>query len=177
LTIDPAVSWILALGLALMFGIGAAHKAKDWPRFQAVLQNFGLLPRPAVPAVGAIVIAAEIAAAAMLTLPTARPTGAVVGVALLAIYGAALVINLFKGHTRIDCGCLGFGRHDRIGWGTVLRNAILVALAGAVALPDSPRELVAVDALTIAGGVAALTLLAAAVATLGSLPRRSGSTQ
>ena len=170
MTLDPAVSWILGLGLALLFGIAAGHKLADRARFLGVLRNYELLPAALVPPAAVVIVAAEAAAVLLLVPPAVRGHGALVAVALLATYALAIAINLLRGRTRIDCGCLGFGRHDRITWTMVARNLVLIALALALLLPASPRSLVALDALTVSAGLVAVALLAAALARLGALP-------
>lgn len=170
MTLDTAASWFLGLGLALLFGVAAGHKLADRARFLAVLGNYDLVPAGLVPLAGMAVVAAEAAAALLLTLPPVRAHGACVAVALLAAYALALAINLLRGRTRIDCGCLGFGRHDRIAWTMVARNLALIALALALLLPASPRRLVALDVLTISASLVAVALLVATLVRLGTLP-------
>jgi len=169
-TLDPAMSWLLGLGIALLFGIAAGHKLADRERFLAVLGNYDLVPARLVPLAGMAIVAAEVGAALLLVLPPVRTLGAYLSVALLAAYALAIAINLLRGRTRIDCGCLGFGRHDRIAWTMVARNLVLIALALALLLPASPRRLVALDALTISASLAAIALLVATLVRLGALP-------
>jgi len=169
-TLDPAMSWLLGLGIALLFGIAAGHKLADRERFLAVLGNYDLVPARLVPLAGMAIVAAEVGAALLLVLPPVRTLGAYLSVALLAAYALAIAINLLRGRTRIDCGCLGFGRHDRIAWTMVARNLVLIALALALLLPASPRRLVAFDVLTISASLAAIALLVATLVRLGALP-------
>lgn len=170
MTLDPAMSWLLGLGIALLFGIAAGHKLADRERFLAVLGNYDLVPARLVPLAGMAIVAAEVGAALLLVLPPVRTLGAYLSVALLAAYALAIAINLLRGRTRIDCGCLGFGRHDRIAWTMVARNLVLIALALALLLPASPRRLVAFDVLTISASLAAIALLVATLVRLGALP-------
>ena len=170
MTLDPAMSWLLGLGIALLFGIAAGHKLADRERFLAVLSNYDLVPARLVPLAGMAIVAAEVGAALLLVLPPVRTLGAYLSVALLAAYALAIAINLLRGRTRIDCGCLGFGRHDRIAWTMVARNLVLIALALALLLPASPRRLVAFDVLSISASLAAIALLVATLVRLGALP-------
>ena len=170
MTLDPAMSWLLGLGIALLFGIAAGHKLADRERFLAVLGNYDLVPARLVPLAGMAIVAAEVGAALLLVLPPVRTPGAYLSVALLAAYALAIAINLLRGRTRIDCGCLGFGRHDRIAWTMVARNLVLIALALALLLPASPRRLVVFDVLTISASLAAIALLVATLVRLGALP-------
>lgn len=170
MTLDTAASWFLGLGLALLFALAAGHKLADRARFLAVLENYDLVPARLVPLAGMVVVVAEAGAALLLALPPVRVFGACVAVALLAAYALAIAINLLRGRTRIDCGCLGFGRHDRIAWTLVARNLALIALALALLLPASSRRLVALDVLTIGASLVAVALLAATLVRLGTLP-------
>lgn len=174
MTLDPAISRILELGLALLFGVAAGHKLADRSRFLAVLANYELMPGRLVPLAGMAVIGAEVIAALLLLLPPARAPGVYLAAALLACYALAIAVNLLRGRTRIDCGCLGFGRHDRIAWTMVLRNLALIALALAALLPASPRELVGLDALTIGASVVTIAVLAATLARLGAAAAGGG---
>ena len=168
MTLDPAICWILALSLALLFGVAARHKLADRGRFLAVLANYDLLPERLIPPAAMTVISAEIVAGLLLVLPAVRATGAYLSVALLGAYAFAIAVNLLRGRTRIDCGCLGFGRHDRIAWTMVARNLVLLALALALLLPASPRGLLALDALTIGASLATVAMLSGTLVRLGA---------
>ncbi len=174
MTLDPAVSWFLALGLALLFGFAAGHKLADRGRFLAVLADYDLLPERLVPLAWVMVAAAEVVVVPLLAWPGFRTTGACLAVALLSAYAIAIAVNLLRGRTRIDCGCLGFGRRDRITWNMVARNLALVAPALALLLPEGQRELEALDALTICAGLVASAVLAATIVRLGVQPAGSG---
>jgi hypothetical protein len=55
--------------------------------------------------------------------------------ALFALYGAAITINLLRGRQHIDCGCGGDG--TPISWGLVLRNAVLLAFTWPPPIPGA----------------------------------------
>jgi hypothetical protein len=88
----------------------------------------------------------------------------------MAAYGTAIAVNLLRGRTRIDCGCLGFGPSERIAWWMVGRNIGLAVAALALRLPAGGRELEALDWVTVGGTVAVATLLFSASGRLASLP-------
>jgi len=174
LALDPAIAWTLSLGLALLLGAAAGHKLRHVTGFRQVLAGYRLLPPGLLPIAAVVVIGTEVLAAALLALVPTRPGGAALAAGLLAVYAVALAINLLRGRTRIDCGCLPIGRSDRIAWWMVGRNLGLIAIAVVAALPSSPRELVALDLLTIGGTVATVALLYTAVGRLGGAPLRQG---
>jgi hypothetical protein len=92
--------------------------------------------------------------------------------ALLALYTAAIGVNLARGRRDVDCGCAGPGGRQTLQGGLVARNALLAAAALAAAAPVGARGLGAVDAITIAGAVlAAAALYAASQHLLALAPR------
>lgn len=173
-TLDPAIGWILALSLGLLLASAAVHKLRNPARFRSALAGYRLLPEAALSASGVVVIGIEFAAAALLVLPAERPLGGALAAALMAAYGTAIGINLLRGRTRIDCGCLGVGTSDRIAWWMVGRNVALALVALVVRLPATPRELEALDWVTVAGTVAVVALLFSTVGRLASLPSLRG---
>jgi hypothetical protein len=104
--------------------------------------------------------ALELTVAMGLWLPSTRVAASLLGASLLAIYAAAIGINLGRGRRDIDCGC-AFSGHGRspIGWWMLARNAVLAAVALIAAAPIASRALTPIDALTVIGGLCVLTLL------------------
>jgi hypothetical protein len=154
-TLDPALIATLRAALALLWLAAAAQKLRDPARFRAALAGYALLPGRSVSAAASLLVLAELALGIALLAP--GPAPALATAALLALYAAAVAINLARGRRAIDCGC--GARPQPLGAGLVVRNAALAVLALATALPTSARPLVAIDALTVAGGVAALAAL------------------
>ncbi|MEO8601881.1 MAG: MauE/DoxX family redox-associated membrane protein [bacterium] len=156
--LDPAVQMLLRAALSVVFARAAAHKLADVDAFRRAVEGYRLLePLWAVP-VGAALIAAEIAVAVGLWLPRVAPLAAVGGAALLALYGAAMAINLARGRRDFDCGCSGPAQRQPIRAALVVRNALLAGVALISALPASARPLGWLDAYTIAAGAVGLIL-------------------
>jgi hypothetical protein len=168
-TIDPAVSWIVTLGSALLFGAAAAHKLADPRRFRDALGNYRLVPGSLVPITALIVIGLEVAATVLVFTPL-RPTGATIGAVLLLIYACAIAVNLARGRASIDCGCLGAGRRAPISRWLVGRNLALAATVLLAAAPRGSRPLVALDFVTIACALSCIVALYSAQGVL-SRPR------
>ena len=162
IALDPAVSAIVAFGVALLFGAAALHKLADWRRFGLALEGFRLAPAWLVPALAPLLVALECATAMLLPFSATRRTGALLAATLLACYALAIGINLLRGRTSIDCGCLGAGQRHRIGGWMVIRNLCLCAAALAAALPTTVRGLTSLDVVTIVSAVLALGALYAA---------------
>jgi hypothetical protein len=163
LTLDPALSWVLRIGLALLFAAAAGHKLRDLEAFRAALGDYRLLPARATSLAAFALIALELASAVLLLV---SPRGALVAAALLALYTVAIGANLARGRREIDCGCFGPAARQPLSYGLVARNTGLIALALVAALPVAPRALVWLDFTTIAAGVALFALVHAASNTL-----------
>jgi hypothetical protein len=163
--VDPAVDLAVRVALALLFSSAATHKLRDLPAFRAAVADYRLLPELLAPAVATALVAAEVALAAALVLGPRLP-GALAAAALLGLYGGAIALALARGRRDVDCGCGGPALRQPLSAGLVARNALLACAATTGLAPLSPRPLVWVDALTIAGTVLALSALYAATSRL-----------
>lgn len=158
--IDPAPLLALRLALALLFASAARHKLVAFSAFRAAFERYELVPHPVAGAVAALVPVVEVVAA--VALVAAPGAGALLASALLALYAGAIAWNLRRGRRDIECGCGGPALRQTLSGALVVRNLVLVCGALACALTPSPRALIWVDALSIAGGVCVLALLYAA---------------
>ena len=130
--------------LALVLAQAGWHALRDQPDHAAAITAYRLLPDwAASPAAWALPIL-NLAAAALLIAPALRAPGAALAAFLLAIFTAAIGINLQRGITRIDCGC-GGANGQKLSLGLVVRN--LVIMVGLVIAATAP-ETGAVDAAT-----------------------------
>jgi len=156
---DSAVRMALRLALAAMFTAAALHKLRDPRRFAETLRDYRTLPEAAAPTAAAALVMAELAVAAALVLPTAVTFGAVGALSLLAVYSAAVGINLARGRRDIDCGCLGPGHRQTLSEWLLVRNGMAAVAAAALLLPEMARPLGWIDTLSLAAALASLSLL------------------
>ena len=150
---DPVIDATLRAALALLFLAAAAAQAA---RPGALPGDRRGLPPPATPARGAgaaILVLSE--AATAVALAVARAWGLAGAAALLALYAAAIAVNLARGRRHLDCGCTGPALRRPISGWLVLRNLVLVAIALADLAPLSMRPLVWIDHLTVVAATAA----------------------
>lgn len=164
--IDPVVPALLRAALALLFAAAALHKLRDLHAFRVALGDYQLVPWPLTGLVAPGLVLAESATTGLLLSPWARPWGFSAAALLLALYTAAMAVNLLRGRRDIDCGCFGPALRLELGPGLLARNAVLIAGALAGLLPASPRALGAQDALPIAGAVGFLAAAYAAASRL-----------
>jgi hypothetical protein len=143
--LDTLPHLTLALALAMLFAASAVHKFRARAQWPAVVRQYRLLPDVLAGPVAALVPFTEALAAAALLWPRTRAAGALSAAALLLAYAAALAINLRRGRTSIDCGCLGSQRRQGIAPWMVGRNLVLAAVALALLLPTDARALSAAE--------------------------------
>jgi len=172
MTIDPTVAWTSSLLLAAVFVASAAIKFADLDEFRGALESYRIAPAVIEPILTFALPLLELCGAIGLMFASWRAFAAVALLALLAIFSTAIAINLLRGRVYIDCGCFGPALRQKISWWLVARNGALAVLATIAAVPLAPRDLGALDFITIALGAITLAILyAAANYLLANAPR------
>lgn len=148
LALDPVLGHAAAAAVSIVLIVGAWHKFADLDAFGFSVERYGLLPASGARAVSLVLPPLEALAGALLLAPPTRGAGALLAAALVAFVTAAVVVNLLRGRTDIDCGCGAAGHRQRLSWALVVRNAVLLLACFAAAAPEAPRTLVWLDAFT-----------------------------
>ena len=156
-TLDPAISMMVMLGFVALFASAAYHKLREPRVFSAALADYRLLPDSVAPIAAVILAIAELGIGLALLWNQTRASAAVTGAALLAVYAAAIGVNLFRGRHELDCGCGLEGRPINA-W-MVVRNLVLSAVLLTLCLPVAARALSLGDFATIAAGFGVTALL------------------
>jgi peroxiredoxin len=121
---------IARLVLAVAFAVAGAAKLADLAGSRRALEEFGIPRALAVP-LGALLPIIEIAVAAALIPIASGWWVAVAALVLLVVFTGGVAINLLSGR-RPDCHCFGQLYSAPIGWGTLVRNGVMIALAAFV---------------------------------------------
>lgn len=116
---------LVFLGALLL--TSAATKLVGRARFEAALSGYGLLPARLVRPASTIVPVIEVLVGGLCL--TGVPMAAVPVLFLLAAFSSAIALNLVRGRTDGDCGCLGGLRPEGLAWSLIVRNAALALLA------------------------------------------------
>lgn len=168
---------LLRIALAAVFAVAAVGKLADRSGTRAALKSFGLPGRAAAPIAIALPLA-ELAVATALLVPATAVAGAIGALGLLAVFSAAIAVNLARGR-RPDCHCFGQVHSKPIGAGTLLRNAGLAIAAGLTVVlgredagPSALAWVTSSPGVALAAGLAAG--LAAALWVAFALLRRHG---
>jgi len=142
--LDPVLGHSAAASLGALLLLGAADKLRDAARFRAVVEDYALLPPALVPAFALALPLIELLAGLLLLPSATRAPGAALAAAVLALVTAAVLINLRRGRSAIDCGC-GGAAHTPLSAALVVRNGVLLLVAAAAALPATARATVWLD--------------------------------
>jgi hypothetical protein len=118
----------------LVFASAAWHKLSDFSTFTGFVADYQVTPEAAVAGVSRAVVAAEVAVPlTLLAFPT-RHAGALLAMAMLLGYAAAIALNILRDRRHINCGC--GGAEQLLDWSLVLRNIALAGIAGLVLLSN-----------------------------------------
>lgn len=156
LVVDPVFSTVALAATSIITLTLALPKLTRQSELKQAVAGFGLLPHALITPFALVLPFVEIAASLASLVPATRTVGAAILAALFVLFALALGINVARGRTDIDCGCNGF-RHSgnaalhSIGWAHVARTLLLAALAALVCVPQSAREVVWFDYLSVLG--------------------------
>lgn len=154
--------------LAGVFTVAATAKLLDLNSSRQTVEAFGLPRRMARP-LGTMLPFAELAVAAALLPQSSARYGAICAVVLLLVFSAGVAFALSQGRTP-DCNCFGQVSSSQIGPRTLVRNGVLVVLAGFAAwqAPGSSLSSWTQDAhaANLVAGLAVLTAALLAVSTV-----------
>jgi len=144
----------LRLLLAAVFAVAAVAKLRDREGTASTLGEFGVPARLRTTGALALPLAELVAAGLLIALPTAR-VGALLALALLLVFVAAVSRALARGE-RPDCNCFGGVHSAPVSRLTLVRNVTLAAVAAAVAVAGPGESLAALDGGTVLAVAAAL---------------------
>jgi thiol-disulfide isomerase/thioredoxin len=120
------------LALAAVFGVAGMAKMVDPAGTREALAGFGVPTRLRAP-LGTVLPFSELAVAVALVPRASTWWGALGALLLLVLFTVAVARVLGRGE-RPDCRCFGQLRTAPVGWPTLVRNGVLAAVAGFVAV-------------------------------------------
>ncbi len=112
----------------LVFLLAAVQKAQHWRILPGVIANYRLLPRWMNGPAAALLPPVEMVLAVLLLSALFNPWPSLAAMALLALFAAAMAINIRRGRDHIDCGCGESFLRQTLNWTLVARNGLLVVL-------------------------------------------------
>jgi hypothetical protein len=148
-----------AAAAAAIFATSGALKFYDLEAFRGAVANYRLLPDwLATPFAWTAPVIESAAALGLLQSPI-RASAALILIVLLGVFTGAIVINLVRGRTDIDCGCFGPALRQRLSWWLLARNGALFALLAIALMPFGARPMDFLDLTTAAMAAATVVVL------------------
>jgi methylamine dehydrogenase accessory protein MauD len=154
---------------ASIFVVAGAAKLFDLAGSRRAVTDFGVPASLAGP-VGVLLPLAELAVALALIPASTAWWGAVGALMLLLLFVVGIGVNLARGR-KPECHCFGQLHSEPAGWGTLVRNGILAAVAGFVvwqgydsAGPSAVGWLAGLSTAQVAGLVGGLMVIGAVIA-------------
>jgi hypothetical protein len=126
----------LLVGSVLL--MAGAAKLPQRGTFAHDVQQYRLLPSRIASGYARLLPWAELAAAMSLLSGVLVALGAGVAALLFASFAIAAVSAIAR-HLSLSCACFGLLYHEKIGWGTVVRDAVLLSMAIEALLFDRGR--------------------------------------
>jgi hypothetical protein len=135
----------------LVFLLAAVQKAQHWRILPGVIANYRLLPRWMSGPAAALLPPAEMVLAILLLSALFNPWPSLVAIGLLALFAAAMAINIRRGRRHIDCGCGESFLRQTLNWTLVARNGLLMALLMPSLVTIGPANMPMILTATAAG--------------------------
>jgi hypothetical protein len=158
LTAAAMTGEIIRFSTACIFGQAAAHALRHRDHYTAIVEAYRIAA-PAWSRLAARILPfAQCAAGALLIMPVHRSLGPMLGLFLMALFTAAIAINVRRGRLHIDCGC-GGAEGQRLSSGLVVRNLLLCAMLGFALVAPKPDGINAAFVIGVAGASAFLVIL------------------
>jgi uncharacterized membrane protein YphA (DoxX/SURF4 family) len=120
--------------LAAVFLTAAMSKLPDQRRFTFVVLAYRVLPRHLAQLYATALPWTEAVVGMMLLLGVGTRIGAALSGVLLLSFTTAMALNVARGRTNMDCGCLGVRHRQKIGSKVLVRNIVLLLLCVEVVL-------------------------------------------
>ncbi len=149
---------IVRFSIACIFEQAAAHAMRNPDHYAAILEDYRIAT-PGWSRLAARVLPwAQCAAGALLIMPVQRSLGPMLGLLLMALFTAAIAINVRRGRLHIDCGC-GGAEGQRLSSALVARNLILCGMLGFALVAPPPHGINAAFVIGVIGASAFLVIL------------------
>jgi len=174
-TVAPIISVMVPVFLALVLVAAAVPKLRKADEFAGIVANYRLLPDAWAAPFAKLLPVLEIICAVGLLVPGLRSGAGWLAAGLFMLFALALGVNIGRGRTHIDCGCVRRPTsRSRIGMFHVLRALALAGGGLSVALlPFSPAQVSLAQGVLGLAAAGMLVLMYMSADLLVGLPKSS----
>lgn len=118
---------ILKYILGVLFFLTAIDKIKNWSKHLTTIKMYNLIPTILIkPSLIFFLLIESFISVNFLFLTTNR-IAALSLIILVSIYSTAVTLNLIRKHTDFGCGCGSVLESEKLHWGLVLRNVMIIS--------------------------------------------------
>lgn len=135
----------LRIILATLFLSTSLSKIRNVEEHIAIIKEYKLLPERWVRSAGYLEMYLELMVGILLLLGLFQRFAFLVAAGLLFIFTFAIILNLWRGRTKISCGCGGIAGTHHLSWRLVVRNVILLLVM--IGLWNNPMKVGSIDGL------------------------------
>jgi hypothetical protein len=157
--LDPLIIRMIACGIGLMLLIGAWQKMNDLEMFQAAVEAYDLIPLASTRAFSLSYVFIELSIAVFLICNIASSPTVMSAIVLMSLTTFAISINLIRGNADVSCGCGGIEDEQRLSWGLVSRNIVIIVLLGMCLIDTSSRAYNFLDGINLLFGATSIYLV------------------
>ena len=160
-------AFVVSLMLVAVFLMAALPKALDPVTFGQGVAKYRVLPRGMSMVLGMVLPYGELVLAGWLMSGYALREAGLASLCLFAMFAAASVQAILR-RINLECSCIGLLYSERVGWSTVTRDSVLIAVSIlVVVLAPRQADSLAADPLRLVTAVA----VAATAASIGFINR------
>ena len=143
------------LAVGLMLAYAAVPKLLDPATFAQSIDNYRMLPAALIGVAALALPILEVVIALSLVSGLEAKGGALIATALFVVFTVGMAQAIMRG-IDLSCGCFGAEQSARVGWGSIARNLVLLALCAVALLgPDASwRSLLRASSETTGSGTA-----------------------
>lgn len=123
--------------MGILFFLTMVDKVTHWKEHKRSTLKYNLLPQMLVSPALAVFVFVELYISGSLLIFQNMRLASLSMIILVLIYTGAVIVNLIRGNTDHSCGCGSVLESERLHWGIVLRNGLLIG-AGVLLFIESP---------------------------------------
>lgn len=112
--------------LAFILILSVIDKVKNWQQTKVKISAYKILSNNLIKPASIVFIALEIYLSVVFLFMYVKIIDILLFSLLMGIYTMAVIINIYRGNTRISCGCGGMLENDHLTVSLVFRNTTLI---------------------------------------------------
>ncbi|MED0670464.1 MauE/DoxX family redox-associated membrane protein [Aneurinibacillus aneurinilyticus] len=119
--------YFIQYSFGVLFLFTSLDKIRSWKKHKLAIDNYQLTPTYLSGFLLVFFVVIELFISISLLFYSVNLINTIFIMLILFIYTVAIILNIYRGHTNISCGCGGFLESKKLSVNIVLRNLLLIA--------------------------------------------------